>query len=85
MFLLVHRGSLLTTQCVTSRQDEDDAEQDNEVEEDEEDVGEDEEDGEGERQPAASGRQCGLVSRASCTRSRRWLGAQLLLGLEQPD
>lgn len=33
--------------CVTSWQDEDDAEQDNDVEEDEEDVGEDEEDGEG--------------------------------------
>lgn len=48
---MIHTCSLLTSETVPSRQDEDDAEQDNEVE-DEEDVGEDEDDGEGECQPA---------------------------------
>lgn len=49
---MIPSGSLLTSEnCVTSWQDEDDAEQDNDVEEDEEDVGEDEEDGEGKCQP----------------------------------
>lgn len=47
---MIHTCSLLTSETVPSRQDEDDAEQENEV--DEEDGGEDDDDAEGECQPA---------------------------------